>query len=89
MSEAKQKRQRGYTRLSSKRQITIPVAALGETGLAPGDVLKVEVDEHGRIVLTPAPTRGERRRAALAGGAGAFTGLYPPGYLEGLRDEWL
>jgi hypothetical protein len=29
-----------------------------------------------------------RRRAAVERTAGALTGVYPPGYLERLRDEW-
>ena len=39
----KQGRRRGFTRLSSKRQVTIPVHALEDTGLGPGDELKVVV----------------------------------------------
>jgi hypothetical protein len=29
-----------------------------------------------------------RRRAAVEHTAGALTGVYPPGYLERLHDEW-
>jgi bifunctional DNA-binding transcriptional regulator/antitoxin component of YhaV-PrlF toxin-antitoxin module len=88
MSETKPRRRRGYTRLSSKRQVTIPVTALARTGLEPGDELKVEVDARGRIILTPSVTLGEQRRAAIAAGAGKLSGVYPPGYLDRLRDEW-
>ncbi|MFN2468878.1 MAG: AbrB/MazE/SpoVT family DNA-binding domain-containing protein [Gaiellaceae bacterium] len=86
MSETK--RRRGYTRLSSKRQVTIPVRTVAATGLRPGDELKVDVDAQGRIVLTPSPSLGDRRRAAIKAGAGRFSGLYPPGHLDQLRDEW-
>ena len=53
MSErVKPKRRRGYTRVSPKHQVTIPVDALREGGVRVGDQLKVDV--HGRsIVLTP------------------------------------
>ena len=81
------KRRRGYTRLSRKNQVTIPVAVLAQVGIDPGDELKVEVDG-GRIVLEPALSLAERRREALGRFAGKYTGLYPPGYLEELRDEW-
>ena len=81
------KRRRGYTRLSSKRQVTIPLQALDQVGLGPGDELRVEVDRAGRIVLTPASVGAERRRA-IAETAGALTGVYEPGGLERLRDGW-
>lgn len=32
--------------------------------------------------------RAERRRKVIERDAGKFTGLYPPGYLKQLRDEW-
>jgi AbrB family looped-hinge helix DNA binding protein len=83
----KRKRRRGYTRLSTKHQVTIPRAALEVTGVKPGDELKVEVSD-GHIVLTPSPTLGERRRSAIRTRAGKLRGLYPPDYLDRLRDEW-
>ena len=81
------KRRRGYTRLSSKNQVTIPLEVVESAGLKPGDELKVDA-ENGRIVLEPALSLAERRRKALAEVAGSFTGVYPPGYLDKLRDEW-
>lgn len=81
------KRRKGYTRLSSKNQITLPAEVVADAGLRPGDELKVErVD--GRIVLEPALSLGERRLAAIQRTKGALTGVYPPDYLEKLRDEW-
>lgn len=87
MKRVKLSRRRGFTRLSSKRQVTIPLQALTETGLGPGDELKVEVDKAGRIVLTPAANAADRRRA-IEQTAGSLAGVYEPGTLDRLRDEW-
>jgi len=80
-------RRRGFTRVSSKRQITIPLHVLEQTGLGPGDELKVEADTAGRVVLTRADPVADRLRA-IQETAGIFTGVYGPGYLDRLRDEW-
>jgi AbrB family looped-hinge helix DNA binding protein len=76
-----QARPRGYTRVSAKQQVTIPVDAMAKAGIRAGDHLKVEVEPGGRVVLTKA-------QDALEQYAGMLTGLYPPGYLDELRDEW-
>jgi bifunctional DNA-binding transcriptional regulator/antitoxin component of YhaV-PrlF toxin-antitoxin module len=81
------KRRRGYTRISPKHQVTIPTTVLAEAGLAVGDVLRVERDGD-RVVLVPAAGLAERRLDAIDETAGALTGVYPPGYLETLRNEW-
>lgn len=81
------KRRRGFTRLSSKRQVTIPLAAAAQTGLAPGDEVRVDVDRAGRIVLTPAAAVPDRR-AVIAETSGSLAGIYEPGGLERLRGEW-
>jgi antitoxin component of MazEF toxin-antitoxin module len=67
--------------------VTIPVAVLAQVGVRPGDELKVDV-EGGRVVLEPALSLAERRRAVLEQFEGKYTGMYPPGYLDALRDEW-
>lgn len=87
MTRIKQRR-RGYTRLSGKNQVTIPVAAVERARLAPGRELRVDVTDEGGILLTPVPDLTARRRAAIAATAGALAGVYPPGDLERLRDEW-
>jgi len=74
-------RRRGYTRVSGKNQVTIPVDALATAGLRAGDMLKVEARGDGEIVL-------RREEDPLQKYYGIFTGLYPPGYLDELRDEW-
>jgi bifunctional DNA-binding transcriptional regulator/antitoxin component of YhaV-PrlF toxin-antitoxin module len=67
-------------RISSKNQITIPVAALEEAGLHTGDEVVVEALEQGEL-------RIRRGGASFEGAFGALTGTYPPGYLEQLDAE--
>lgn len=81
------KRKRGYTRLSRKNQVTIPIAVVEGLGLEPGDELRVE-SQDGGIVLRPADDLAERRAQAITRWSGSLTGSYEPGYLERLRDEW-
>ena len=81
MTIVKRLRRRGQTRLSAKNQATIPVAALRQAGLKPGDVLRVESAGAGRIVLT-------RVEESMATYAGRLTGVYPKGSLQRLRREW-
>jgi AbrB family looped-hinge helix DNA binding protein len=84
----KKTRRRGYTRLSPKNQVTVPADAVARVGLRPGDELKVDVDEEGRIVLTPVSDALARKLQALEELIGSATGVYEPGYLEKLRSEW-
>jgi len=81
MKTVKTRRIRGQTRISAKNQATIPVAALRRAGLKSGDELRVEAAGPGRIVLV-------RAADAIARHAGRLTGVYPSGYLAGLRREW-
>ena len=74
-------RRKGRTRLSAKNQATIPVDALKRAGLKPGDVLNVEAEGPGRIVLT-------REEDIIALYCGAMPDVYPDNYLEDLRAEW-
>ncbi len=46
------------------------------------------MQEDGRIVLEHAKSLGERRLEAIEKYAGCLTGVYPPNYLEDLRNEW-
>ncbi len=60
---------------------------LEQTGVGPGDELKVEVDGAGRIVLARAVDRADRLRA-IEETAGSMSGVWEPGSLDRLRDEW-
>jgi bifunctional DNA-binding transcriptional regulator/antitoxin component of YhaV-PrlF toxin-antitoxin module len=88
MTRAKLTRRRGYTRLSSKRQVTLPLALVRELKLEAGDELRIEADGHGRVVLTKEPDRAAQRREAIAAVAGSVPGIWRAGDLDRLRDEW-
>ncbi len=77
----KHRRRKGFTRLSRKHQVTIPVDALLTAGIRPGDSIAVEAKSTGEIVL-------RREEDPLARHIGSMTGMFPPGYLNELRDEW-
>jgi bifunctional DNA-binding transcriptional regulator/antitoxin component of YhaV-PrlF toxin-antitoxin module len=77
----RQVRRRGYTRVSSKHQVTLPMDALATAGVRAGDRLKVEARPNGEIVL-------RLEEDPLDRFAGIFDGMYPPDYLDELRDEW-
>ena len=82
MVEVKRHRRRkGFTRVSRKNQVTLPVDALLTAGVRPGDTLMVEAKATGEIVL-------RREEDPLRRYIGVFDGMYPPGYLDELRDEW-
>lgn len=81
------KRRKGFTRLSSQHQVTIPAETVEQAGLAPGDELRVEVDRAGRIIMSRPPDV-ESRLKALEHIGDRFAGVWEPGALEKLRDEW-
>jgi bifunctional DNA-binding transcriptional regulator/antitoxin component of YhaV-PrlF toxin-antitoxin module len=81
VNEVKHRRRRGHTRISSKHQATLPVDALRQAGLKPGDELVVEAAGAGRSVLVRADDLVERH-------AGKAPGVYEEGYLRELRNEW-
>ncbi len=73
-------RRRGYTRLSRKNQVTIPVESVRAAGLHPGDQLHVKVED-GRVIL-------ERERDPLDEVLGSLPGVWPKDALKKLRAEW-
>ena len=80
MKEVK-KRRRGFTRISAKHQATLPVQALKEAGLEPGDEVRVVAAGRGRLVL-------ERDLNLVERHAGRLKNVYEPGELQRLREEW-
>ncbi|MGH9270772.1 MAG: AbrB/MazE/SpoVT family DNA-binding domain-containing protein [Ilumatobacteraceae bacterium] len=77
----KRSRRRGTSRISVKHQVTIPVAAMREAGLEPGDRVVARAQGSGRVIL-------EREHDVLGEFAGALTGAYERDELHRLRDEW-
>ncbi len=57
------------------------MATLQQAGLRTGDTLRAEVRGPGEILLV-------RDEDPLDRFAGALTGVYHPGELDELRDEW-
>ena len=68
------------TRISSKNQITIPVAALEEVGLHAGERVTIEPAGAGEL-------RIRRTTTTFEDAFGTLTGTYPAGYLEQLDAE--
>jgi len=75
------------TTLSSKHQITLPIAVVRTLGLAPGDKLSVRIED-GHVVLRPQP------RDWVAYLAGSMPGYYGrtreevEAYLAEVRGDW-
>jgi bifunctional DNA-binding transcriptional regulator/antitoxin component of YhaV-PrlF toxin-antitoxin module len=74
-------RRRGTSRISSKHQVTIPADALRAAGLEIGERVVAHAEGPGRVVF-------EREVDVLAELSGTLTGVYEPGELTRLRDEW-
>lgn len=81
------KRRRGVTHMSGRNQVTIPVDVVIAQGWKPGQAFRVEMRGHD-LVLVPEEDILERRKRVLAAIGDRFRGMYEPGYLDKLRDEW-
>jgi AbrB family looped-hinge helix DNA binding protein len=79
----KVKKPQGRTKISSKHQVTIPASAFRAAGLESGDVLRVEAEGAGRVVLTRLDDLVDRYAGCLD------TGGTLRARVGGLRDEWL
>ena len=68
--------------ISRKNQITIPADVLREAGLGPGDDVRVSTVGPGHIALVKTDALVEE----FAGSMG--DDVYPPGYLDEVREGW-
>jgi AbrB family looped-hinge helix DNA binding protein len=68
-------------RVSSKNQVTLPVDVMRSAGLAAGDEVTIRRVGDGEVLVA---VRGSRVRRH----AGIAAGIYRPGELDRLRDEW-
>jgi bifunctional DNA-binding transcriptional regulator/antitoxin component of YhaV-PrlF toxin-antitoxin module len=68
-------------RVSSKNQITLPVDAMRVAGLSAGDEVTVRPIGDGKVLVAASGSRVRRH-------SGIATGIYRPGELNQLRDEW-
>ena len=73
------------TKISSKNQITLPVAALRAAGVGPGDVLRVEVEADGVFRLVRERDPWWELFDKLVGSNRPITTREE---LEEMRDEW-
>jgi bifunctional DNA-binding transcriptional regulator/antitoxin component of YhaV-PrlF toxin-antitoxin module len=82
MGENVKNRRAGRSRISSKHQVTIPAAAFHGAGLAAGDLVRVESEGAGRVVLTKVDDLVNQYSGSLATGGRLRRDI------EALRDEW-
>jgi bifunctional DNA-binding transcriptional regulator/antitoxin component of YhaV-PrlF toxin-antitoxin module len=68
-------------RVSSKNQITLPVATMRAAGLHAGDEVTVRPIGDGEVIVATRDARIKRH-------AGIATGIYRADELDRLRDEW-
>ncbi len=73
---------KNQTKVSSKHQVTIPAAPFNKAGFEPGDLLKVEAEGAGRVVLTRVDELVDRYSGCLNTGGDLRERV------EGLREEW-
>ena len=79
--QVKERRRRGYTRVSTKHQVTLPVDALLGAGIRTCDRLRAEVLGPGELLLI-------RDVDPVDQFSGALTDVYAPDAVDELRREW-
>jgi bifunctional DNA-binding transcriptional regulator/antitoxin component of YhaV-PrlF toxin-antitoxin module len=82
MAENVKRRSGGRSRISSKHQVTIPATAFRRAGFAAGDLVRVEAEGAGRVVLTKVGDLVDEYSGSLATGGELRRGI------EALRTEW-
>jgi AbrB family looped-hinge helix DNA binding protein len=73
---------RNRSRISTKHQVTIPAAAFRSAGLAAGDLVRIEAEGAGRVVLTKVDDLVDRYSGALD------THGELRQRIDTMRDEW-
>jgi AbrB family looped-hinge helix DNA binding protein len=73
---------KGVSAISSKNQITIPADVLRAAGLRPGDDVRISSVGPGHIELVKSDALVEEYAGSLG------DDVYPPGYLDEVRDGW-
>jgi bifunctional DNA-binding transcriptional regulator/antitoxin component of YhaV-PrlF toxin-antitoxin module len=72
----------GRSRVSSKHQITIPIGAFSEAGLREGDVVQVEAEGPGRVVIARMDDLVDELAGSLSTGGDLGRAV------RKLRQEW-
>jgi bifunctional DNA-binding transcriptional regulator/antitoxin component of YhaV-PrlF toxin-antitoxin module len=75
-------RPRGSSRVSSKHQITIPIAAFNEAGLREGDMVQVRAHGRGRVLIARVDDLLDEYAGCLRSGGELGQAV------RGLRAEW-
>lgn len=81
-TEVKDLKRAGRSRISSKHQITIPIGAFSEAGLREGDVVRVEAQGRGRVLIARLDDLVKEYAGCL------HTGGELGRTVRGLRQEW-
>jgi bifunctional DNA-binding transcriptional regulator/antitoxin component of YhaV-PrlF toxin-antitoxin module len=81
-SKSGARRSAGRSRVSGKHQITIPIGAFSEAGLREGDVVQVQAQGRGRVLIARMDDILDEYAGCLS------TGGQLGRTVRGLRQEW-